>query len=81
MNSIKKTIYSTKYNNQIEMSTIESQIEQKRREIRALRNTENIQTMSNALAKGDTKALLKACRSYVSRNQENGTTKAKKASA
>lgn len=50
-------------------NTIDAQIEQKRKEIRELRNRETMQNIQGALAKGDTKALLVACRSFVSRNQ------------
>lgn len=50
-------------------NTIDAQIEQKRKEIRELRNRETMLAISGALAKGDAKALLVACRSFVSRNQ------------
>lgn len=73
MGSSKKRYLSEDWQH-IDMSanTIDAQIEQKRKEIRELRNKETMFAIQGALAKGDAKALLVACSSFVSRNRVKG---------
>ena len=71
-------IYITKYNNKLDMSTIESQIEQKKAEIKALREKEVVARITSAISTGNRVELLKACASLVSRNQKKGAKVQKK---